>query len=185
MLVLLERILRGRTDYEVVATSNALEIPRLLSDQQFDVILCDLKMPGVSGLDILRRIREENRTEVVILITAFGTVETAEEALELGVFDYLGKPFKKETLLTSIERAVNWRVYKQDHPDADPILDSEPFEFASDVFRTAWVRQLSRRTGENAGDLARRCGLSEQEVKAALHQQAGGSLRPWAARNED
>lgn len=106
MLVLLERIVREKTPYEITTTSNALEVPKLLDDEQYDMIVTDLKMPKLGGLDILKRIQDEGRSELVVLITAFGTIDTAREARALGVFDYITKPFRKEEILTCLHRGM-------------------------------------------------------------------------------
>ncbi|MBS1261959.1 MAG: Transcriptional regulatory protein OmpR [Calditrichaeota bacterium] len=106
MLVLLERIIREKTPYEVVTTNNALEIPRLLAQHRFDLIITDLSMPKLDGLDVLRLVRGKERDELVILITAFGDYQSSEQARELGVFDYIHKPFRKEQILTTVERAL-------------------------------------------------------------------------------
>jgi DNA-binding NtrC family response regulator len=106
MLVLLERIIKEKTSYEVVTTNTALEVPNLLEKTKFDVVITDLSMPKLDGLDILRLVKERDRGELVILITAFGDFETSEQAKELGVFDYIHKPFRKEQILTTLDRAM-------------------------------------------------------------------------------
>jgi two-component system response regulator PilR (NtrC family) len=89
MLTLLERIITEKTPYQIVTTNNALEVPALLEKSQFDLIITDLKMPGLDGMDILRLVREQGRPEEVIIITAFGSLESAIEALSRKVFDYI------------------------------------------------------------------------------------------------
>jgi response regulator RpfG family c-di-GMP phosphodiesterase len=72
----------------------------------FDLILTDMKMPGITGLEFLYRIREHHGSVPVILMTGFGTVESAVEAIKLGAFDYVLKPFRPQQILMLIERAL-------------------------------------------------------------------------------
>jgi len=77
----------------------------LLSQQPVDMILLDMKIPGVKGLDLLETIKEENPTVPVIMITGYATVETAVEAIKLGAVDYVSKPFTPDELHGAVERA--------------------------------------------------------------------------------
>ena len=98
MLKLLERIILEKTPYDILTTNNALEIPSILEENTFDLLIVDLKMPGMDGLDILRLIREQQRPEEVVIITAFGTLESALDAFTQGVFGYITKPFTIQEL---------------------------------------------------------------------------------------
>jgi len=103
MLILLERIIGEKTPHYLKTTSNALEVPEILNDEHFDLIITDLKMPKLDGLDVVKLIRESHRTEAIVIITAFGTDETARHAKELGVDSFITKPFRKEDILDCIE----------------------------------------------------------------------------------
>jgi len=75
----------------------------------FDVILCDMRMPGLSGLDLLRKLRESRVDSAFIIMTAFGTVDTAVEAMKLGAVDFVQKPFFREELLMRVRAAGDRR----------------------------------------------------------------------------
>ena len=94
-------------DVEQAANGNAA-IERLHASQ-FDVVLSDLKMGGSDGLDVLRTARSLQPATAVILMTAFGTVQTAVEALKIGAFDYVQKPFEIEEMEVKIEKALELR----------------------------------------------------------------------------
>ena len=76
MLKLMERIVTEKTPYQITTTSNSLEVPEILEKSEFDLIIMDLKMPGMDGLDLLRLVKEKERFEEVVIITAFGSLET-------------------------------------------------------------------------------------------------------------
>ncbi|GBE29390.1 MAG TPA: response regulator [Bacteroidetes bacterium] len=106
MLILLQRILQGKTNYEIITTNNSLEVPDLLEKQFFDVIITDLSMPKLDGLDILELVQDRGSRELVVLITAYGGFDSSEKARKLGVYDYIRKPFKREQILQTVEAAM-------------------------------------------------------------------------------
>ncbi len=95
-----------RSGYEAEMAASGSEALELLDRWEFDVILLDLKMPDIHGLDLLRQIREQDTQVHVIVITAFGTVENAVQAMKLGAFDFLPKPFEPEELRLLVRRAM-------------------------------------------------------------------------------
>ena len=92
--------------YVAAAAANPLEAEALLAAESFDVILTDLRMPGQDGLSFLRDLKKERPDQAVIVMTAYGTVETAVTAMKLGAFDYLQKPFSTEELLLKLGRLL-------------------------------------------------------------------------------
>ena len=77
-----------------------------LDREPFDLVLTDLMLPGLSGIDVLKHIKTQFPSTTVIVLTAFGTVETAVEAMKAGAFDYLTKPVDNEELLLAVNRAL-------------------------------------------------------------------------------
>ena len=109
MLRLLKTILMDKTGYMVVTTNNPLEVSKLLQEDSFDLVITDLKMPLVDGLDLIDIVRKMDANLPIIIITAYGTTETAEEAVQKGAYDFITKPFRKETILITIKRALEWK----------------------------------------------------------------------------
>jgi DNA-binding NtrC family response regulator len=174
MLKLLERIITEKTPYEILTTNNSLEVPGLLEQGVFDLIITDLKMPGLDGIDILRRIKEEGRPEEVIIITAFASLESALEAFSLGVFHYLTKPFKKEQIICTVDRAMQWQSLKQEGMRMREILLREPFEEARRAFEQEYLHCLAKRCGGDPEVMTQRSGLTPEVI--------AGNLKP-PARN--
>ncbi|MBW1917335.1 MAG: response regulator [Deltaproteobacteria bacterium] len=109
MLRLLKTVITDKTDYEVVTTNNSLEVPKLLQDEHFDLVITDLKMPLVDGMDVIEITKKNDPNIPIIIITAYGTIETAEEAVQKGAYDFITKPFRRETILITIKRALEWK----------------------------------------------------------------------------
>ncbi len=93
----------------VEAYDNPLAADDALTKNMYDVILTDIRMPGLDGISFLKKIKDKNPNQAVIVMTAFGTVETAIEAMKLGAFDYLQKPFSTEELILKLDRLMNYR----------------------------------------------------------------------------
>ncbi|OGD22753.1 MAG: Fis family transcriptional regulator [Candidatus Aminicenantes bacterium RBG_13_64_14] len=92
--------------YEVEISASGEEALEKFPSQSFDVILLDLLMPGMDGIEVLRRIKKVDPLAAVIIITAYGSVESAIAAMKIGALDYVQKPFKHDDLLLAIEKAV-------------------------------------------------------------------------------
>ena len=94
--------------YSVVAAANPLEAEAALDKTFFNVVVTDLRMPGQDGLSFLRDLKQRRADQPVILMTAYGTVETAVDAMKLGAFDYIQKPFATEELLLKLDKVSEY-----------------------------------------------------------------------------
>lgn len=168
MLKLLERIIGEKTAYQIQTTNNALEVPPLLTQQNFDIIITDLKMPGMDGIDLLKHIKEKNIDSEVIIITAFGSMESAIEALARGAFDYITKPFKKEQIIFTVDRAMKFQQLKRENNRFTEILNLEPFDLAEAKFKQEYLNRLKERCGAQSSEMASRSGFSPDDIDAFL-----------------
>ncbi len=107
MLRLLSMIIKEKTPYEVTTTNNPLEALEL-AKKGVDLLIADLKMPGLNGIELLESVKRFDEDIPTIIITAYGTVEAAVETMQKGAFDFITKPFRKEQILFTIERALKW-----------------------------------------------------------------------------
>ena len=108
MLKLLSMIIREKTSYEVTTTNNPLEALELAKKSPFDLVIADLKMPGLDGIELLDAVKRVDEDIPFIIITAYSTVEAAAEAMQKGGFDFITKPFRKEQILFTIDKAMKW-----------------------------------------------------------------------------
>ena len=109
MLTLIKMIVEGYSDHQVTTTNNPMEVAELLSKERFDLIITDLKMPGMDGMELLELAKKHDKDALILMVTAIGSLESAEEAVAKGAFDYISRPFRKETLLPAIDKARRWR----------------------------------------------------------------------------
>ncbi|MEI9479944.1 MAG: response regulator, partial [Deltaproteobacteria bacterium] len=100
--------------YSVVAVHDSLEAAKLLSKEEFDVMVTDLKMKGLKGLDLLEEANKVAPLTPVIIITAFGTIESAIKAMKMGAYDYITKPFKMDELVLTVRKALENRFLKKE-----------------------------------------------------------------------
>jgi len=108
MLKLLSMIIREKSPYEVTTTNNPVEAIELVKKGGFDLVISDLKMPGLDGIEIIEAVKRLDEDTPVVIITAYGTVESASEAMLKGGFDFITKPFRKEQILFTIDKALKW-----------------------------------------------------------------------------
>jgi DNA-binding NtrC family response regulator len=118
----------GQEGYEVAAAADGSAALRLLAEHPFDFVLTDLKLPDVSGIEVLEASRTAQPRVPVVVLTGYGTVGTAVEAMKLGAYDFLEKPFEIDDLARLIERAIGERddtaIFRV--PGAPPIVGSHP-----------------------------------------------------------
>jgi len=92
--------------YEVESFTDGASALRRVGERGFDIVITDLKMRGVDGMQVLERVQERCPGALVIVITGFGSIETAVEAMKKGAFDYLTKPFRLDDVKAIVRRAV-------------------------------------------------------------------------------
>ncbi len=92
--------------YEVDIALNGMEAFEKMKTNSFDILITDLKMPGINGMEVLKTSRREYPETIVIMITGFSTVETAVEAMKLGAFDYIPKPFTPDEVSIVVKKAI-------------------------------------------------------------------------------
>jgi DNA-binding NtrC family response regulator len=180
MLKLLAHVLSDRTPYLVTTESNSLEVPRILEKEEYDLIITDLGMPGLDGMQILKMVREQDRFEEVVIITAFGSLATVLEALSERVFDFLVKPFRKSQIAAVVERAMRHQREKRQDMELRRICGLEPYAEAERTFRIEYLRRLAASAGGDTEAVARRAGLGP-DVLASLDEE----LKTGSKENEE
>ena len=99
-----------REGYAVDAANDAPAALKLISERLYNLVLTDMKMPGMSGLQLLKEAKEKSRDTLFILMTAFGTVESAVQAMKEGAYDYLSKPLDMQRLRALVTKALEFQA---------------------------------------------------------------------------
>ncbi|MGD8397083.1 MAG: sigma-54 dependent transcriptional regulator, partial [Candidatus Eiseniibacteriota bacterium] len=101
-------------DYRVVEAESGAQAFKILAEEECDLVLLDFRLPDTTGLDILERIRKEMPELSVVMMTAYGTVESAVQAMKLGAFDYLTKPVNLDELALIVQKALETTVLRRE-----------------------------------------------------------------------
>ena len=109
MLVLLKRIITEETDHEAVTESDPHRALELFRENPFSLVITDLKMPKMDGMQVLEKVKEMDPNVTVVILTAFATIENAVEAIQKGAYDYITKPFRRERILLTIGKVMEWQ----------------------------------------------------------------------------
>ncbi len=104
----------AKAGHEVDVVATGAEALAAIDERRYDIVVTDIRMEGVDGLDVLRHVRARSPRTLVIMITGFATVDVARDALTTGAFDFIAKPFKLDDLRAAILRAA--ATLEQDAP---------------------------------------------------------------------
>lgn len=135
--------------YEVVVAGDGEEALDRFTTNDIDSVITDLRMPKVSGLELLERIKELDGETPVIVVTAFGEVETAVAAVKAGAFDYINKPFNRDEILLTLERALSFSQTKNENRQLRELVDRE-FRLESVIGDSAAIRAVLNIVGRVA-----------------------------------
>ncbi len=181
------RIMLGKEGYAVDTEQTGEKAVVRLSDTKYDLVIADLKMPQMSGLDLLDRAKEGNAELPFIVMTAFASVDTAIEALKKGASDYITKPFKIDEIKLAIRKTLETTQLKTENRqlrerlgDAlsfDRILGADPR--MDEVKRTAGQAAASESTILIRGE----SGTGKDLLAQAIHEHSPRRERPYIAVN--
>jgi two-component system response regulator PilR (NtrC family) len=108
-------IMLKKEGYDVVTAETGRDALKALQTEIFDLVVSDVKMPGMDGIDVLKAVKEVSSETVVVMITAYATTETAVEAMKLGAYDYITKPFKIDEIKLILQKALEKRHLRKEN----------------------------------------------------------------------
>lgn len=173
------------SDYRVLTASNGRQALEILSGSQVDAVISDLRMPGMDGMSLLRRVRALPQQPVFILLTAYGSIEAAVEAMKQGAYDFLTKPVNLDRLELLLKRALRERKLEADNLELRRELDesfglenivgrSPPMQEVFDIIRqVAPTRATVLIEGES--------GTGKELVARAIHRLSPRASGPFVA----
>ena len=127
--------------YKVLSAGDGLEALDLFTSSEIDSVITDLRMPNLSGLELLEKIKALDPETPVVVVTAFGEVETAVAAVKAGAFDYITKPFNRDEILLTLERALTFSQAKNENRQLRELVDRE-FRLESVIGDSAGMREV-------------------------------------------
>jgi two-component system nitrogen regulation response regulator GlnG len=174
-------------DIELTTASSGEEGLKLIPRLKPDLVLMDIRMGGMNGLETLRRIRQIDSRLLIILMTAYGTTQTAIEAMKLGAYDYLLKPFDVVKLKEIITNALKAANDMRQVVSYQPLLESEDYELGI-VGRSEGMQQVFKLIGQVAGSdatalITGESGTGKELVARAIYHHSNRSAQPFLAVN--
>ncbi len=170
--------------YLVDDAENATEGLDRLSRVTYDLVMLDYKLPDISGLDVLRRIREDDQDIVVLIMTAYSSVENAVEAMRLGAYDYVSKPFKMDALMLTVNKALETTRLKREVRDLRSQMQ-EKFGFDRILGRCPAMLKLFElmrdvaASGASTIFLRGESGTGKDLVAKSIHYNSDRANRPF------
>jgi DNA-binding NtrC family response regulator len=176
-----------REGYIVDAANDAPAAVRLASQCLYNLVISDVKMPGVSGLELLAQIRERSRDTLFILMTAFSTVENAVEAMRLGAYDYLPKPIDLKRLRIQVQKALEYQAVVAENNELRSRLQkrTEPNPL---IGESESMRTVARLIGEVAQSdvtvlIEGESGTGKEIAARLIHQHSPRRDKPFISVN--
>ena len=178
----LERGFRS-AGYQVTAVKDGTAALAQIEAQPFDLVLLDVRMPGIDGLTLLKQAREQRPEAQVVIMTAHGTMETAIQAMQQGAYDYLAKPFDLDEAVLLAERALTAQRLTQEVSSLRTGL-KEVWEFGALVGRHPTMQEVYKAIGRIAASdvsvlLRGESGTGKEVVARALHHYSRRAGRPF------
>jgi len=176
-----------KNGFEVFTANSGRQGLDLFLEHGADVILTDIQMPDISGIRVLEEVRRRDRQVVVIMITAYGSVENALQACRLGADDYLTKPFGQEQMLFVIEKAVRLRKLQQENTSLRQEL-TDKYRFDNMVAHSGAMEDVLQMAGRVAASDATvlilgESGTGKELLARAIHYNSPRKDRPFVTVN--
>jgi len=182
MLESLQKILSYREDFEVTTLQDSEKAKNLLTQERFDIIITDLKMRNVTGIDILKTALNNCPSSIVIMISGYGTIEASVEAMKNGAFDFIEKPFTSKTLFECIDRALEGNTLEEIPADDE---FSKNFGFIYRSKQIANVIQLIKKVAPGSLNImvTGESGTGKELIARAIHTMSKRKDNPFVPIN--
>ena len=180
-------VLLTEHDYEVAEASSGEEALKLQPEFQPALVLLDLSMPGMDGLETLKQLMQNPSRPEVVMMTAFGTISSAVEAMRLGAFDYLSKPFDNEALLLTVDRALERRRLSREVEALRTELETR-YGFSEIIGLSPQMQEVFRMMAKVARVdatvlITGESGTGKELVARAIHRRSARCSGPFVSVN--
>lgn len=177
----------ARKKIDVSVAENGKQALAFLKEHSYDLVITDMKLPDTTGLEIIRKVKESHAGAMIIVMTAFGSIENAVEAMRLGAFHYLLKPFTFDTLEALLEKASEHLSLIRENTflksEIKKASASHPFIFESPIMKKI-LQEVIKVAKSNASVLIQgESGTGKEMIAAALHAHSLRADRPYIRVN--
>jgi DNA-binding NtrC family response regulator len=174
-------------EFSVITMNNSLEASKILKKEEFDILITDLKMKGLKGLDLLEETKQVSPLTPVIIITAFGTIASAIQAMKMGAYDYITKPFQMDELVLTLKKALENRLLKKEVARLKKEMESR-YHFHSLIGKSPSMRKiydLIERISDTSSNvlITGESGTGKELVAKAIHYNGTRKESPFVAVN--
>ena len=173
--------------YQVTVATDGEDGLNKLEDSSYDIALVDLKMPKLDGMELLRKIGELSSQTIVIMMTGYGTIETAVEAMKLGAYDYITKPFIIDELLLTMQRALEVRRLRDENILLHEELE-ERYKLGNLIGKSKRMQEIYQliktvAQGESTALIMGETGTGKELVAHAIHHNSPRNNKPFVRVN--
>jgi DNA-binding NtrC family response regulator len=173
--------------YKVQTAASGEEGLTLFEKDSFDAVITDITMPGMSGMEVLAKIRERDGAPPVIVITAYGTIESAVEAMKQGAFDYITKPFNRDELRLTLGKALRMRRLEKENLELRTEI-TDRYRFESIVGSSDKIRDVLDMAGRVAASdasvlITGESGTGKELLAKGIHYNSSRADGPFVAVN--
>jgi len=175
--------------YQATTFASPLEMLQMLksSEGECDLILLDVKMPELDGLETLRRVREQRPDQGVIMMTGHGTIESAVEAMKIGAYDYLSKPFPQEKLFALVQHALEQKSLKEENSSLKRELRERQAHqtpiFRSQRFGQVYDLALRVAASDSSVLILGESGTGKELIASTIHERSPRAANRFLAIN--
>jgi DNA-binding NtrC family response regulator len=175
----------NQNGFRARAANNGAGGLQMAREESFDIAIVDLRMPGLSGMQVLEKLKEENPSIAVVVITGYATIESAVEAVRQGAFDYLPKPFSPDLLVTVVKRALEHKQLALENLCLRMALKEKvgPDTIIGDSAPMANVAKLIQKVAPTDATVlvVGETGVGKELVARAVHRQSYRRDKPFVA----
>ncbi|MBM4055205.1 MAG: sigma-54-dependent Fis family transcriptional regulator [Planctomycetes bacterium] len=169
--------------YDVSSVDNAHDGLHLIKAEEFDVVVTDLRLPNMSGMELLKEIKNYNQDIIVVIMTAYGTLESAVAATKEGAYDYIAKPFSTDELIIKLQRALQHKNTTAEVNRLRKEIQSE-FEFHNIVGNSSAMKKLIETVKEISDRDATvliqgESGTGKEKIAGAIHYHSNRKMGPF------
>lgn len=169
--------------YHVKSVDNALDGLKMVKSEEYDVVVTDLRLSGMNGMDFLKEIKKYDQEIIVVIMTAYGTLESAVLAIKEGAYDYVAKPFSTDELIIKLQRALHFKNTAAEVNRLRGEIQAE-FEFCNIVGNSEAMKKVLETvvsvSGREATILIRgESGTGKEKIAGAIHYHSCRKMGPF------